>query len=513
MIKLLQLFGMSGSVLVLFGLIAYFFPPHNADPFVLFHLVIGSLMLLVFLSTQGMSVIRALRLRSTRYGLHSVFYSLIFLGILILLNFLSSRYYLRWDLTEEKIFSLSPQSIKVARGLHQDLEVYGFFDGGENTKVTNLIEGYQYYSSRIKFQLVDPSRHPEMSKRFNVRQAVTLHLRYGNESVSLENPTEGAITNAILKLTGKEKERIYYLTGHGEPSLTDLERDQGFAVARETLENNNYQVEEMPLSTMKRVPEDAALVLIAGPEKALLELEIKAIDDYLKTGGRLLALLPPPDNNTLNGYLKRWGVDVGNNIVVDQVIRLFSGPSLGIQPIVETYSDSHPVTRGFTERTIFPMARAVEPISKNWEGLETVSLVKTSATSWAETDVDTIFGQGKASLGKDDLKGPISLAVGVTAKLQGSGADGAREAKMIVVGSTTFANNKFIRVFFNRTLFLNMANWLIGEDRVLSIRPRSMRPSRIDLTAKESSTVLYLTFFILPEILLVAGLAVWWNRR
>ena len=142
MIKLLQLFGMSGSVLILIGLIAYFFPPHNADPYVLFHLCIGSLLLLVFPSTQGMSVIRALRLRSTRYGLHSVSYSVIFLGILILLNFLSSRYYLRWDLTEEKIFSLSPKSIRVARDLHQDLEIYGFFDGSEHPKVTDLIEGY-----------------------------------------------------------------------------------------------------------------------------------------------------------------------------------------------------------------------------------------------------------------------------------------------------------------------------------------------------------------------------------
>ncbi|NIO08227.1 MAG: hypothetical protein GTO40_09580 [Deltaproteobacteria bacterium] len=84
---------------------------------------------------------------------------------------------------------------------------------------------------------------------------------------------------------------------------------------------------------------------------------------------------------------------------------------------------------------------------------------------------------------------------------------------MVVLGSSTFANNKFIRVFYNRDLFLNIANWLAGEDRLITIGPRSIRSSRIDLTATEGSTVFYLSFLILPEILLMLGLAVWWQRR
>ncbi len=213
----------------------------------------------------------------------------------------------------------------------------------------------------------------------------------------------------------------------------------------------------MLLSSTRRVPKDASLVLIAGPVKPLLDPEFEAIDEYLKTGGKVMLLLPPPDNNTLNSYLKKWGRNVGSNVVVNQVIRLFSGPSLGIQPIVETYSQDHPVTQGFKERTIFPMVRSVEPTTKTWKGLETTSLIETSATSWAESDVDTIFGQGKASMDKDDVQGPISIAVGLTAKLR----DG--NAKMIVVGGSSFANNKFIKEFFNRALFLNMTNWLIGN--------------------------------------------------
>jgi len=396
------------------------------------------------------------------------------------------------------------------QGLQQDLEIYGFFDGGENSKIVDLIESYRYYSPRIKFELVDPTRYPDMAQRFSIQETDTLYLRYGNATANLKGPTEGAITNAILKLTGKAKDKIYFLTGHGEPSLSDAEHDQGFAVARHALENSNYQVEEMLLSSMEAVPPDASLVLIAGPEKPILEPETAALQDYLKNGGRVLVLLPPPTNNSLNGLLRNWGVRVGTNIVVDQVIRLFSGPSLGIQPIVESYDKTHPVTQGFEKRTIFPMTRSVEPAGASTGTMEAVTLAKTSAASWAETDVETIFGEGKASMDKNDPKGPISVAVGVTAK---AASGGETDAKIVVVGSSTFANNKFIQVFFNRDLFLNMANWLVGDERILSIHPRSLRPSRLQLTEKEGSTIFYLSFLILPEILLIAGLAVWWNRR
>lgn len=509
----LQLFGVLGVVLTLFGLVAYLFTGNAAEPYALIHFILGGLSLIVYGYTQGGHLFRSLRRRTTRFGIHSVSYSILFIGILIMLNFLNTRYHYRWDLTEAKVFSLSPQSIKVLGELNHTLEIYGFFERGENAQATDLIRSYTYQTPKIKFTAIDPDRHPEMVRRYKIQQTNTLHLRYGKESMNLLEPTEEAITNAIIKLTKANKKNVFFLAGHGEPSIEDRQNSQGYAGAKEALENENYQVRELLLASRESVPAETSLLVVAGPQKPLLEQEIGAIEKYVKNGGRLLILLPSTGGDELIELLKNWGVEVGKDIVVDQVIRLFAGPSLGVEPIAETYSPLHPITRDFKERTIFPMVRSVDGSGQPKEGLEVVSLVMTSPTSWAEKDLNGIFQQGAAALGPEDKKGPVSIGVAVTGNLRKMGGDKDGDLKIVVLGTAAFANNRYINIFFNRDFFLNAANWLVGQEELIAIRPRSVRSSRIQLTEGEGRAVFYLSFLILPEILLIIGLGVWWRRR
>ena len=127
--------------------------------------------------------------------------------------------------------------------------------------------------------------------------------------------------------------------------------------------------------------------------------------------------------------------------------------------------------------------------------------------------MDEVFKEGKAAFGPGDKKGPISIAVATTAKLKNIGVDKEGTAKIVVLGTAGFANNRFIRILFNRDLFLNISNWLVGQEEFISIRPRSLRSSRIQLTKNEGSVIFYLSFLFLPEILLIVGIGVWWKRR
>ncbi len=162
------------------------------------------------------------------------------------------------------------------------------------------------------------------------------------------------------------------------------------------------------------------------------------------------------------------------------------------------------------DTTIFPLVRSVEPAKGG--GADAVSLVQTSDTSWAEKDVAGVFKQGRASLGPDDKKGPISIAVAATANLKKLGVEKPGDVKVVVVGTAAFANNRYINIFFNRDFFLNAANWLVGQEEMISIRSRSVRSSRVQLTDRESAAIFYFSFLV-PELLLLAGLAVWWRRR
>jgi len=512
MAKFLQISGIVGAVLIVFGIVAFLFTGNILDPYVLIHLVAGVLCLSAYFYSQGRGLMNVLHQRSTRYGAHSVLYTLLFIGILVMLNFLNTRYHQRWDLTEAQVYSLSSQSLKVLGQLKQDLLIYGFFERGENPKAADLVKSYSYHSPKIKFYAVDPDRHPEMAKEFKIQQINTLHVVYGRESTNITEPTEEAITNAIIKLTKATKKNIYFLTGHGEPKVDDRENAQGFAAAKESLENENYQVQELLLSTQEKVPAAASLLIIAKPQKPLLDHELQAIQSYLKNGGRLLVLFPSTGGETLKSLLKDWGVEIGDDLVVDQVIRLFAGPSLGVEPIVDTYNTAHPITRDFKERTIFPMVRSVS-VSSPKEGIEVTSLAQTSATSWAEKDVNGIFKQGKASMGPEDKKGPVSLGAAVTANLKKIGIEKDGVVEIVVLGTADFANNRYINIYFNRDFFLNVTNWLVGQEELISIRPRAIRSSRIQLTESEGTLVFYLSFLILPEILLIMGLSVWWRRR
>ena len=136
---LLQISGLIGLVFILFGLIAYRFSGNLWDAYVVVHWSLGAVCLLVYLTTQGRTLIRSLRRRATRHGLHAAFYSLLFLGVLVMVNFLNLRHHTRWDLTAAKIHTLSPQSAKFLERLKQDVEIYGFFDRGEHPAIAALI--------------------------------------------------------------------------------------------------------------------------------------------------------------------------------------------------------------------------------------------------------------------------------------------------------------------------------------------------------------------------------------
>ncbi len=505
-------FGIIGLVLVSGGF---------ARLFAFVNLIAGAFALISWLVASWGTLGARAGSRQTRYGANAVIYSIAFLLLLIAVNYLATVHNRTFDLTEQKVFSLSPQSISAVKDLKKPLKLYAFVEGGHSVVAEALYKEYQYASPMVSYELVDPNKHPELAERFKVTTMNTTHLQYGGDAgdgTNVADLNEGALTNGILKLTTSGAKTVCFTAGEGEGDLDEAQQPDGLNEFQKGLEGENYTVKKVNLVTEASVPADCTLLVVAGPTRPLVPHVIDAINGFLDNGGRMLATLRPirpdksVDETALVKMLGDWGVKAGNNIVVDQVVRLFAGPALGLNPTVNTYGP-HPITIGFTKQTVFPMVRTVDPVDPPVPGLDAVGIAKTSDTSWAETDLNSLFLKQTAEFNAGvDTKGPVNVAVAVTANLDQL-KRGKGTARLVVFGGTDLADNQYIDNFFNRDFLMNSVDWLAGQTNAITIRPKTLRASRFNLTVQEFDLVFVLSVLLIPELLLLIGLAVWWERR
>ncbi len=517
-----SLLGLVGIILLLFAGIAGVLTRAATAVDVLYiaaNGVLGLFALIAYLSAGLEQLRTVVSERSTKYGVNVLVGSLAFLAALALVNYLSIRHHRRFDLTEQGVFSLSPQSTSVVKALQQDLNIQAFVEGGVNPELRDLFESYTYASNKVKYQMIDPDKQPELAEKFRISTYNTVRLEYGQESTTITQPTEETVTNAIIKVTRPTRKMICFIEGHGEPEIDEASTAQGqsdpraMSSLKQALLNENYDVKKVLLASMPSVPDDCAAVIAVSTEKHYLDGEVKALQGYVDGGGRLLLLVAPREGAEFAPLLAAYGVRLGDDLVVDQLVRLFEGPSLGLSPLVNTYTP-HEITRDFRQRTVFPMTRSVHAETDGKTGIQAIELVKTAPSSWAETDLDRIFNSSEAALDDNDTKGPVPIAVVATADLKQMGRDKEGTVRLAVYGSVDFALNREVDgTYFNRDLLMNTVGWLVGQSDLLSIRPRDIRASRVQFTAEQSTVIFYLTVLLIPQLLLIAGLAVWWRRE
>lgn len=505
-----SLFGLWGVVLFVFGLVAYVVTP-AASTYVFLHVGLGFLLVVLYLTTSRDSLTTVLGERSTKYGANAIVYSLVFVGVLVVVNWLAARHNHRWDLTSQNVFSLSTQSKSVLAKLDQPVTVDAFVEAGADPALEDLLDSYRYASDKFTFHMVDPDKERDLAERYKITELPTVHIQYGDQTATVTRElSEETITNGLIKATRTTKKLACFLDGHGEPDIENRDA-RGFGSLKDALTNENYDTKKVLLATEQDVPADCTVLVAAGTEKPLFDHEVTALSNYLRSGRSALFMIGPRRGAQLVSLVDPWGAKVTDTVIVDQVVRLFQGPALGLQILASTYG-THPITADFHERTIFPMARAVQANAAGKTGVSATELVKSSPTAWAETDLDGVFARGEATQDDKDIKGPVSLAVAVTGKHKEMGFGKEGETKLIVVGDSDWATNQFVSQLFNRDLLLNMMNWLGGQEELISIRPRAISASRAQLTPDESRRIFYLAVLIMPETLLLLGLTVWWRR-
>jgi ABC-type uncharacterized transport system involved in gliding motility auxiliary subunit len=526
MAKIFNILGWVGMAMI-FAVagIRLFVQSQTANQYAYYLTIAGLVCMLLYIGSQWREFASMFSRRNARYGGLAASSVLIFLGILIAVNYIGKRQNKRWDFTASQQYSLADQSRQVLTKLDAPLNVTVFEKEEAMQPFRDRLGEYAYTSDQVKVEYVDPDKDPTRAQQSGVQSYGTIVVDYKGRTERTTQNTEQDITNTIIKAVSGEQRKVYFTQGHGEKDPVSQDERAGYSAIDDALKRENYAVEKLVLAQKGAVPDDASLVVVAGPITDFFPPEVEALKAYLGKQGKLLLMLDPPEKpdapelTNLIGLAKDWGIEAGRNIVVDAspMGRMFGLSAL--VPVAANYPP-HPITDRFQVLTAYPITRSIAPGTGS-EGRTPQTIIESGPDSWAETDLKglTTGGTPSADEASGDKRGPIPLAVAVslaaasTAPAEAPNEGPKPEARLVVFGDSDFAANRFLGIQGNRDLFMNTIGWLSQQENLISIRPKEAQDRRITLTAQQQTTINWLSLAIIPLAIFGTGVYSWWRRR
>jgi ABC-type uncharacterized transport system involved in gliding motility auxiliary subunit len=447
-----------------------------------------------------------------RAALFNIALALAVVAVLVAANVFVSRSSQSWDLTSARNNTLAPQSVLAARHLSKDLQVIGLFvpgAGNGETDAEALVSLYAAESRHVKYRSDDPTRDPADVKRYGVSQTNTIVLDYGGkvELLLQGSQSEQDFTSALLKLESDRTPMVCWAAGDGERQLTDTNQSTGYSAVGTLLGNNNFAQKSVLLSAETSVPSDCDELVILDATKPLTGTATTAVDAYLAAGGRLLIAAEPwaqdpKSTDSMNAILSPYGVAFSGALVVE------SDPSRAVAqnptiPAVVDYGRS-PITgdiQGIV--SFYPQSTTITGTPS--PGVTAVRISTTSTGAYAIAKVRNDLARQSG-----DAAGPFTI-METLEQPAGSG-----KTRIVVAGTQAFAQNGTLppnNNDANLELILGSLQWLAGQDSLIALPPKPDRALPLVLTQDQQSTLIFLTAVLMPGIIVVAGVAVWWRRR
>jgi ABC-type uncharacterized transport system involved in gliding motility auxiliary subunit len=446
---------------------------------------------------------------------------LLVLVLMVIITLLSKRHYVMWDLTSTGEHTLSPKTIQLLKNVKEPVTIKAFVRVGfkEAEDAKKLLSSYSYQAPYITYGLIDPERNPAVARRYNVKNINTFILEGYERSQTIRIADEETITNALLRLMKGERQRVYWVSGHGERAFKGSEPET-LSRLQEDFSSEDFEFSEVHLMR-EDIPKDASLVVVAAPDKRLLPEEVASLRRYLLQGGRIIIFLEPFKNGGLENFIKSYGIRITDDIVVDKMSRVMGGDYL--LPMVANYG-THEITKDFRLTSLFFTARTVEPGDEQRGGLTLTALAYTSPDSWSETDRQSL-DEGTVPDDKGDKRGPLSLATIVELEPPMRKVDrekreqGSQEnritgkGRLAVFGDVDFASNRFFDIAGNGDFVRNTINYLVGRGELITIKKRHRPIEPLMLTQTQGRVVFWLPVVVMPLIVLILGIVVWRQRR
>ncbi len=487
--------------------------------------------------------------------------SLILIGILILVNLLSYKFFYRLDMTSDHQFTLSNATKNILKSLDDPVTITAYFSKKlppdiQKTRedFRDMLEEYAGISGgMVEYRFVDPSsdKDKEQEALQSGIRPVMIKVREKDEikqqksflgaTISLDErkeiipfikpgaPLEYELSTAIKKVSIENKPPVAILSGHGEPGPDELSQvEQSLAIL--------YNPETVDLKNVNEISPKYKVALMIAPKDSFENSDFQKLDNYLSNGGNLVLAINSVDgdfqnsrgvivNTGIENWLQDKGLNIEHKFVVD-----FNCGTVSVQqkqgyftmvnqvkfpflPIIRNFAD-HTITKGI-EEVILKFASPME-----FKGDSSVQFIELATTSDRSGVVDgnTYFDVINKKWTSADFNRPNIPVAGI---LEGKLA-GDMDSKMVVYTDGDFAvteGGRQKQSNNNISFLVNAVDWLGDDTGLIELRTKGVisRPIKQKYLTEEASGkrsfIKYLNFGLPILLVILIGIFLMQRRK
>ncbi len=464
--------------------------------------------------------------------LQNLAFSLLFVVVVGLLGWLSTRYSTQFDWTAGARHTLSDASRQVLDLLESPVRITAY--ARENRQLREQIDDqigrFLRHKKDITLTYVNPDTQPDKVRELGITVDGELFVEYEGRSEKIQQASETALTNALQRLALAKEQKIVFLEGHGERSPSGR-ADHDLSQFAEELERKGITVTGLNLAATPSIPDNASVLVVAGPKTKLLAGEVALLKDYLKQGRNLLWLADPGGLGGMAPIAQQLGLKFLPGTVVDASTQIFgiSDPTFAL---VAEYTP-HAITSQFQKLTIFPGAAALEKAVQGEGELEYDPILSTLPRSWTETG--PIQGKIQFDSAQGEKQGPLNIGFALTRTIKQDAPQKAEDSKskqkaqsehddsneekksavqrIAVIGDGDFLSNAFLGEGGNLELGVNLIQWLSQNDKFINIPPRAASDRSLNFSDSTLGVLAVSFLILLPLALIGTGAFIWFQRR
>jgi len=447
-----------------------------------------------------------------RLWLQHLLFLLLFALVIGLLAWLSIRYPLRADWTASGRNTLSEASQMLLARLEGPIRITAYVRDHSPLRegINRLVDRYRRYKPDMTLTLVNIDLLPDQARELGITNDGALSVEYAGRRETLQHPGEQALTQILQRLSRRQDRLVLFLDGHGERKPQGAANHDLGAFGRE-LAKIGIRTRPLNLAVEPHIPEADGLV-IASPQTALMPDEIRAVLRYGQQGGNLLWLLEPADPSGLHALAALLGVTPLPGVVVDA-----DTPRLGIShPAFIPIADygPHPITAPLRSPALLPQAVAldIQPLA-DWRA---AILLESQSSSWTETG--SLEGRLRFDPDTNEQPGPLTVGLALSRPQPGKPAssgtsENAARQRLVILGDGDFLSNTYLGNGANLELGLNIFNWLVLDEALITLPPRTVPDPNLELSEGALALLAALFLVILPTGLMASGWLIWLRRR